>query len=137
MTTTVETLKEADKRLALGIYHLNHAIGDLSSNPQLAQGSIVDALTDLLSRVGHAGLDAPTVQGMIDAKLRTLTDGASDAYNTFKEIEDLMKADDSAYAAVLQEIAALKLKDTELQSALSLDSNWATTVDRLMTTGRE
>lgn len=134
---SINVLIEADKRLALGIYNLLKSVGTLTSLNTSDKTSLVAAINELKAGMSSAGVSETKVQELITAKLAEITGGASSAYDTLKEIEDLMKKSDTAAAAVLSEIAALKAKDQEFTNALTLDSGWPAKVDRLMTTGAE
>lgn len=133
----IETLIESDKRLALGIYSLRQLLGDLSQLNVQNKTTLVAAINEVLASVGSAGVSEERVNTLISAKLAEITGGASAAYDTLKEIEDLMKQGDTTAASILSEIAALKQKDQDFTTALSLDSGWPAKVDRLMTTGAE
>lgn len=134
---SINVLIEADKRLALGIYNLQKSVGTLTSLGTADKTSLVAAINELKAGMSSAGVSETKVQELITAELAKITGGASSAYDTLKEIEDLMKKSDTAAAAVLSEIAALKAKDQEFTTALTLDAGWPAKVDRLMTTGAE
>ena len=118
----IETLIESDKRLALGIYRLRQLVGELSQLNVKNKTTLVAAINEVLASVGSAGVSEERVNTLISAKLAEITGGASAAYDTLKEIEDLMKQGDTTAASILSEIAALKQKDQDFTTALSLDS---------------
>ena len=133
----IETLIESDKRLALGVYRLRQLLGDLSQLNVQNKTTLVAAINEVLASVGSAGVSEARVNTLISGKLAEITGGASAAYDTLKEIEDLMKQGDTTAASILAEIAALKQKDQDFTTALTLDAGWPAKVDRLMTTGAE
>lgn len=133
----IETLVESDKRLALGIYRLHQLLGELSQLNVQNKTTLVAAINEVLASVGSAGVSEERVNTLISGKLAEITGGASAAYDTLKEIEDLMKKGDTTAASILSEIAALKQKDQDFTTALTLDAGWPAKVDRLMTTGAE
>lgn len=130
---------QADEKLALAIYTLSQKLGDLSSLGTTAKGSLTAALNEVkqaMETAAAGSLDEAAVNRLIAAKLAELTNGASSAADTLKELEDLISSGSTATQAVLQEIAALKSKDTELETALTAPDGWLTKIDNILATGQ-
>lgn len=113
---------------------LNNRIGDLSSLPTTAKNSLVAALVELYGLMGEAGAviddnagngatsvtwSADKIFDMIAAaKAEVKNDlwgGATAAYDTFVELEALMKADDTIATALAQKVGE-KVSFAEVQT---------------------
>lgn len=113
---------------------LNNRIGDLTSLPTTAKNSLVAALAELYGLIGSAGaviddnagngatsvtwsadkiFDA-IAQSALDMK-NSMLNGASAAYDTFIELENLMKADDTIATALAQKVGE-KISFAEVQT---------------------
>ena len=141
MTTMTPAMK-ADEKLALAIYNTNKKIGDLTELPTSVKTSIIAAIKELHAATS-SGLTRSEAVSIAQAEISKLLGGASSSYDTLKELEDLLKQNDTAAAAVLSEIGALKTKDTELnnrinqiETNLTPPSNWLTVIDNILATGK-
>lgn len=113
---------------------LNNRIGDLTSLPTTAKNSLVAALIEMYGLLGSAGaviddnagngatsvtwsadkiFDA-IAQSVLDMK-NSMLNGASAAYDTFIELENLMKADDTIATALAQKVGE-KISFAEVQT---------------------
>ena len=143
---TMTPAMQADEKLALAIYNTNKKIGNLSELPTSVKTNIIDAIKELHDNIATAmsgGLSRSDAVSIAQAEISKLLDGASSSYDTLKEIEDSLKQNDTAAAAVLTEIGALKNKDTELNNRIQQvetdlipPSNWLTTIDNIIATGK-
>ena len=143
---TMTPAMQADEKLALAIYNTNKKIGDLTELPTSVKTSIIAAIKELHDNIAAAtsgGLTRSEAVSIAQAEISKLLGGASSSYDTLKEIEDLLKQNDTAAAAVLSEIGALKTKDTELnnrinqiETNLTPPSNWLTVIDNILATGK-
>ena len=133
----IETLIESDKRLAMGIYRMGQSIGKLSELSTSNKGSLVQAINEALSSAGAAGLSEERARELITAELAKISGGASEAFDTLKELEDAISRGSSSVSAILAEIAALKQKDQQIDQALVVSSQLPDIVDNIMLSGRE
>lgn len=80
-------------------------------------------------------LDADTVNSLIDTAINNLIDGASDSYNTLKELETELKNNDNAISSLISQIAtkADTSTITSLTAMINLKADKAT-LDSLTTT---
>ena len=114
--------------------------------PTSVKTSIIAAIKELHDDIAAAtsgGLSHSDAVSIAQAEISKLLGGASSSYDTLKEIEDLLKQNDTAAAAVLSEIGALKTKDTELnnriddiETDLTPPTNWLTVIDNILATGK-
>lgn len=122
----LKPLYDADKKIALALYALKQSLGDLSA----LGGTVAETVAQLRQAAGSDAVDEEAVNRLIDAKIAELVGGAGAGYDTLQEIEALMKQGDSAAAAVLQEIAAIK-------QALQVDEGWPDKVQLILTNGAD
>lgn len=120
--------------IAGDIKTLNNRVGDLTSLPTTAKGNLVAAIEELYGLLGSAGaviddtagdgatsvtwsanksfdMIAQAVQAMKDS----LLNGAGAAYDTFKELQDLIQGDETIVAALTQKVGE-KVSFAEVQT---------------------
>lgn len=123
--------------IAADIKTLNNRVGDLTSLPTTAKGNLVAAIQELHDLLGSAGaviddtagdgatsvtwsanksfdMIAQAVQAMKDS----LLNGAGAAYDTFKELQDLIQGDETIVAALTQKVGE-KVSFDEVQTLTS------------------
>lgn len=123
--------------IAADIKTLNNRVGDLTSLPTTAKGNLVAAIQELYDLLGSAGaviddtagdgatsvtwsanksfdMIAQAVQAMKDS----LLNGAGAAYDTFKELQDLIQGDETIVAALTQKVGE-KVSFAEVQTLTS------------------
>lgn len=99
-------------------------IGDLSNLNTPQKTSIVAAINALVADIAsRENITTESVQRIVRDGLAEFTDGASDAYNTFKEIEDSLNDKDNTINNLLtligkveRENAALKEENAALKT---------------------
>lgn len=113
---------------------LTNRIGDLTSLPTTAKGNIVAALDEMYDLLGSAGAviddnagdgatsvtwSADKIFDMIaqasQATKDSLLNGAGAAYDTFKELQDLIVGDESIVSALTQKVGE-KVSFAEVQT---------------------
>lgn len=113
-------ITESLKVIARKVYQLGQTLTTTQDEASTAKNDAAQALQRLeqlqqeVQQLQSKGVDEETINRLIVTKFNTFTEGADTALDTFREIGDHIKAGDSAVAALLEEIALLKRKDTEL-----------------------
>lgn len=82
--------------------------GDLTLLNTLEKTNLVGALNELktgLTSVESTVVDSATIQGMIDAGITGVVDGAPDALNTLNEIASALAEDDTAIDGIMTALA--------------------------------
>ncbi|UNU74091.1 hypothetical protein LU293_04135 [Moraxella nasovis] len=104
---------QAMKKVAIAVYNVKQKIGDtqnLSTNDKTLAGAINEVAT----------------------KVHNITDGASSAFDTLKEIEDALQGS-SATAEMLKQIGDIKNRLQALES--HIDNDILQTIETALTTG--
>lgn len=111
-------LVQSLKKLAVAIFGVNQKIGttDLKTQDKTLTGAI-NELYDRPTATG--GLDESTVNGFIDTRINQLTNGASSAFDTLKEIEDAINSGSTATQALLEDLGKTKAKLTALEQDMA------------------
>lgn len=113
-------LINAMKNIARRVYQNDQKVGDLKKLTTTQKTSIVVAINALVTDLAaRENVSEERVNQIISAKISELTNGASDTYDTFKELEEKIKADGSTVATLLTEIGVAKAKNEALSTELA------------------
>lgn len=124
---------------------LTNRIGDLTSLPTTAKGNVVAAIQEIYTLLGQAGAKIDDTAGpgatsvtwsadksvtmiaqAMQAIKNELLDGAGAAYDTFKELQDLIIGDESIVSALTQKVGE-KVSYAEAQTLTTLQRKQACT----------
>ncbi len=139
------SLINAVKNIARRVYQNDQKVGDLTQLTTTQKNNIVAAINTLAADIGsRENISAERVQQIAAAELAKITNGASAAFDTLKEIEDKITSGDSQIAALLTEIGVAKAKAENAENELAALKAYVgyderatieTEVTRLMNTG--
>lgn len=117
---TLSPIERAFKQIAVAIFGLGKKLGEPTELKTENKTSLVEAINELHDRPsGSQGVDETRTTELIDQRLAAITNGASSAFDTLKEIEDHLTQGNSATQAVLAEIANCKAKLTACEQGIA------------------
>ena len=112
-------LLNAIKNIARRVYQNDKKVGDLTQLTTSQKTSIVAAINALVTDVAsRENISETRARQIATEELAKLTDGASAAFDTLKEIEDKITSGDSQVVTLLAEIGVAKAKNETLSTEL-------------------
>lgn len=125
-------ITQSIKTVAIAVHNTNSKIGNLSDLQTTDKASLVAAINELK----QSATDSNQVESLIQTKLDAITNGASSAYDTLKEIEDALTASQNgATSEILTQIGELKQKVQALEVYVGKDDDLAEMVNSALTRG--
>lgn len=125
-------LTQAIKLIAVTVHGIKGAIGVTSELSTQAK-TLVGAINEL--SLQSSNLNTEQVTRLIESKLAELTNGASDAYDTLKEIEDAITAGGTTTQQLLTTTGENKRKVKALEDYVGVEDNILTIVQTALQTG--
>lgn len=122
-------ITQSIKTIAVAVHGTNAKIGK-TSELQTINKTIVAAINELKS----SSQNTEQINNLIDNKIALLTNGASDAFDTLKEIEDEIKKG-SVTGEMLTQIGELKRKVQALETYVGADDDILNVVQTALQTG--
>lgn len=107
-TENLSPLHQALKMVATAIYRLRQKVGDPAQLETQEKTSLVAAINELKRQNGGSSVDESQFSELINQRLSAITNGASSAFDTLKEIEEHLTTGNTATSAILAEIATIK-----------------------------
>lgn len=122
------------KKIAKAVHTNKTSIGSIEALETTAKTDLVSAINELKSEVDskatESGVSEEKVQQIVSGKLTELVGGASEQFDTLKEIQEEIKKGSTAGDAVLQKVTSL---ETKLDGLDELESK----IEKILTTGSE
>lgn len=125
-------LTQAIKLIAVAVHGIKGAIGVTSELSTQAK-TLVGAINEL--SLQSSNLNTEQVTRLIESKLAELTNGASDAYDTLKEIEDAITAGGTTTQQLLTTTGENKRKIQTLEEYVGNEDDILSIVQTALTTG--
>lgn len=133
---TLNSLVKAIKPIAVAVFGIGKKVGDLNQLQTQTKTSVVDAINDLHTQASQQ-VGESRVTELINERLATITNGATTAFDTLKEVEDHLTKGNTATSAILDQIATIKQDITVIKEFIGIEqsSDLETTINNALTTG--
>lgn len=123
-------ITQAIKAVAVATHNANKKIGNTAELATTDKTTLVAAINELKS----SSRNTEQINNLIDTKIALLTNGASDAFDTLKEIEDEIKKG-SVTGEMLTQIGELKRRLQALEEYVGQNDNLVNVINTALKTG--